>query len=176
MRFRRSTHQHDMPQRDVETGEVELPPVAPVTDDYPERVVDVRERVSTPAYSDAVEEEHYGTSYFDSVPARVNSLLFVAFAAIEGLLALRFTLLAFGASRTSEFVDFVLDVSYPFMAPFENAFTNRTWDEGVIEVNTLLAMGVWLLIFLLLGALINALLPRFDSGGHSYRRTVHSSH
>jgi hypothetical protein len=63
------------------------------------------------------------------------------------------------------------------MKPFENAFSNRTWDEGLIEVNTLLAMGVWLLIFLLLGALVNALMPRFDGhGGRSYRRTVHSSH
>jgi hypothetical protein len=169
MRFRR---RDTVAQRSIDTAEVPLPDdhVA-TTDEYPETVAPVHT-----VTEDAVDERRFGSAYFDSLPARVNSLLFVAFAAIEGLLALRFTLLAFGASRTSDFVDFVLDVSYPFMKPFENAFANRTWDEGLVEVNTLLAMGVWMLVFLLLGALINALLPRFDDSGHTYRRTIHSSH
>jgi hypothetical protein len=138
----------------------------------------VEERYTTPAATAPAyaESTSYHSGYFDSLPARVNSVLFAVLVAIEGLLALRFFLVAFGASTTSGFVDFILDVSYPFMRPFENAFANRTWDEGIIEVNTLLAMGVWLLAFMLIAMLVNAVLPRIDHGETRVerRRFTHS--
>ena len=132
------------------------------------------ERVASTAYEESVVEDRVG--YFDSVPARVNSVLFALLLALEGLLTLRFALVAFGASRTSGFVEFVMDVSWPFVRPFSNAFANRTWDEGIIEVNTLLAMGVWALFFLLLALLVNAVLPNFDERGSRFsrRRVTHS--
>jgi hypothetical protein len=91
--------------------------------------------------------------------ATVMALLGLLWLAIEGLLTLRFLFLAFGASPASGFVDFIYDVSWPFVRPFDGAFANRTWDEGVVEVNTLLAMFVWMLIFGLLALLVRALAP-----------------
>ena len=115
------------------------------------------------------------------VVGRVNGILFTVLLALEGLLALRFTLVAFGANRSSGFVDFILDISWPFVWPFDGAFANRTWDEGVIEVSTLLAMGVWLLFFTIVALLIAATVPRLgrDYGGHDSttvrrRRVTHS--
>lgn len=95
-----------------------------------------------------------------SLSGRINTVLFAVLVALESLLALRFSLIAFGANRDSGFVEFILDVSRPFVRPFENAFANRTWDEGIIEVNTLLAMGVYALIFAIIAMLLSAILPR----------------
>jgi hypothetical protein len=130
-----------------------------------EDVIVRRERVTTdsPAselHSDAEALDRVGTtSIYESLPARVNSILIVLLVALEGLLALRFTLVAFGANPASGFVEFILDVSYPFVRPFEDAFANRTWDEGVIEVSTLLGMGVWFLVFALIAMVLNAIIP-----------------
>jgi len=122
----------------------------------------------------ASDERHvdYGAERYDDdrtvrswwgvdVAGRVNSVLFALLVALETLLGLRFALLAFGANLSNGFVDFIMDVSWPFVRPFDGAFANRTWDEGVIEVNTLLAMGVWLLAFAIVMMLVSALLPRW---------------
>ena len=131
-------------------------------------VVVRRERMTTApvadVHSETVAADHVGTtSMYESLPARVNALLVALLLALEGLLALRFALVAFGANPASGFVEFVMDVSYPFVKPFENAFANRTWDEGVIEVNTLLAMGVWFLVFALIGMVLNAIIPNITA-------------
>jgi hypothetical protein len=111
--------------------------------------------------------------YFGDIAGRVNGVLLAVLLGIEALLTMRFLFLAFGASRDSGFVDFVMDVSWPFVRPFADAFADRTWDEGLIEVNTLLAMGVWLVIFALAMALVAALLPRDrEHGGRYHRRRV----
>jgi hypothetical protein len=110
------------------------------------------------------------------VAGRVNSVLAALLIALETLLGLRFALIAFGANRANGFVDFILDVSHPFVRPFEGAFANRTWDEGIIEVNTLLAMAVWFLIFAVVMMLVAALLPRWSEGYSERpadRRIVH---
>ena len=115
------------------------------------------------------------SAYWDSLALRVNSVLFVLLLGLEALLALRFALLAFGANLANDFVDFVMDVSWPFVRPFDGAFANRTWDEGIVEVNTLLAMGVYLLGFVLLALLINALLPHGHSDDSTIRRSRSAS-
>jgi hypothetical protein len=124
--------------------------------------------------SDAEYVEEHGDTYLASLPARVNMVLFALLVALEALLGLRFALYAFGASNSSSFVRFIKDVSWPFVRPFSSAFSNRTWDQGIIEVNTLLAMGVWLLAFVLVMALVNAALP--DTSGHYRYGRRHMSH
>ena len=82
--------------------------------------------------------------------------------ALEGLLTFRFVLVAFGANRSSGFVDFIHNVSWPFVRPLDNVFRNRSWDQGIIEPSTLLAMGVYFVIFLFVALLVNALLPNLE--------------
>ena len=129
-----------------------------------------------PAYAASVAEERTVTRYTDSLTGRVNAVLFTLVAALEGLLAIRFALVAFGANPRSGFVDFILDVSHPFVRPFENAFANRTWDEGIIEVNTLLAMGVYLLGAMLVAALLNAMMPRIQRDAGTTVQSQRISH
>jgi hypothetical protein len=137
----------------------------------------VPERDDVSAASEGDYAEEYSAEHYDDgrtvrswrgvdVAGRVNSVLFALLVALETLLGLRFALLAFGANLSNGFVDFIMDVSWPFVRPFDGAFANRTWDEGVIEVNTLLAMGVWLLLFAIIMMLVSALLPRWTE---SYR-------
>ncbi len=136
-----------------------------------DEMVTTNEVVDDTHYDEAVVTDRRRSWYYDSLPARVNSVLFAVLAVVAGLLSLRFALIAFSANRTSGFVDFILDVSYPFMAPFNGAFADRTWDEGIIELDTLLAMGVWFIGFVLLAVLVNALLPKHDDSGTRVERT-----
>ena len=132
----------------------------------------VEDDVVRPSSAEYVEE--HGDTYLASLPARVNMVLFALLVALESLLGLRFALIAFGANTSSSFVRFIRNVSWPFVRPFSSAFSNRSWDQGIIEVNTLLAMGVWLIAFLLLTALVNAALP--DTSGHYRFGRRHMSH
>ena len=181
-------------ERTVERPAVDTAPARPVYEErvasespgaaggpvYDERTTRTTrgESIDRPAYVDRAEAPVYEESvmtdrrvgYLDSLPARVNAVLFAVLALVEGLIGLRFALLATGANATSGFVEFIYDVSWPLVRPFSNAFTNRTTDSGIIEVSSLLAMGVWLLVFLLATLLINALLPRFNDRSASVRR------
>lgn len=130
-----------------------------------------RAHVDRPVVDESVTSERtVGARYYDSLPTRVNAIIFAVLLGLEGLLTLRFLLVAFGASRNSGFVDFIMNLSWPFVRPFSNAFTNRTWDQGIIEMSTLLAIGVWFLGFMLLALLINAILPKYDESGTRIRR------
>ncbi len=130
-----------------------LPPAEP-EERYRETAVDTREV----------------SDWYGAVRDRMNALLLAILAFIDGVLILRFILLAFGASHASSFVRFVLNVSHPFMRPFAGAFVNRTWDQGVIEVSTLLAIVVWALIFGLLALIVAALAPATAERRASYIR------
>ncbi len=99
-------------------------------------------------------------SYFER--ERLNAVRLVVRTAIEALLGIRFLLHASGANPTSVFVRFVDGLSLPFAGPFANVFSNRSWGPGSIEVSTLMAMGVYFLIFSLLGMLATALAPRLS--------------
>lgn len=165
MTYQKTVRQSHVDAEVVDDGHV-------VVDTHPAQDAVVQE-----TYAEVDAADHVGTtSIHESLPGRVNAVLAALLVALESLLALRFALLAFGANPASGFVDFVLDVSWPFVRPFSNAFTDRTWDEGIIEVNTLLAMGVWLVGFMLLGMLLNALMPNITASETRVhrRRTLHS--
>jgi hypothetical protein len=159
------------------------PPVEHDRVDEPETVEELRtyvdrrpavERETTyidrPVDAAVTHERVTGMRYYDSLAGRVNAIIIALMLALEALLALRFVLLAFGARQSSSFVNFIMDVSWPFVRPFSGAFSDRTWDQGVIEVNTLLAMGVWFVGFMLLALLINAVIPNIDESSQRVRR------
>ncbi len=98
--------------------------------------------------------------YFETLPERLSAVALVVLTALEGLLATRFLLTAFNANAGSGFVGFIHNVSWPFVRPFSNIFTNRSWNQGVVEISTLVAMGVYLLVFALIAMLVTAVAPR----------------
>lgn len=130
------------------------------------------------AEDEAVAVEGRQTSWWGGgVAAQINSVVGLLLLTVEGVLGLRFVLVAFGANENAGFVDFILTITGPLIEPFENAFANRDWDQGVIEVNTLLAMFAYLLAGILVMLLVNALVPRMreDRGEVVRRRHAHES-
>ena len=111
--------------------------------------------------------------YFETLPERLSAVALVVLTALEGLLATRFLLAAFNANSGSGFVRFIHNVSGPFVRPFSNIFSNRSWNQGVVEISTLVAMGVYLLAFALIGMLVTAVAPRIrgDEMGATRPRT-----
>jgi hypothetical protein len=122
-----------------------------------------------------VVESRRGVWYGD-IAGRVNAVIGIALLALLALLLTRFLLVAFGANPDSGFTDFILDLSRPFVRPFDNVFANRTWDEGVLEYNTLLAMGVYTIAGVLVMMLVGALLPRITGSDDvtTRRRITHA--
>jgi len=85
---------------------------------------------------------------------RVLSLLFGILAV---LIALRILLLLFVANQSNNIVDFVYNVTEPFVAPFRGIFSFDAVSPGggsVFDVAALVALIGWLLIYLLLMAIL----------------------
>jgi uncharacterized protein YggT (Ycf19 family) len=76
------------------------------------------------------------------------------------LLISRFFLLLFAANPTNDIVDFVYDVTKPFVEPFEGIFDDYVFDvDNVIEWSSLIAFVVWSLVG---GAIVSVMYFLFD--------------
>jgi uncharacterized protein YggT (Ycf19 family) len=101
-----------------------------------------------------------GAAYVDDAPGpmyyvrRVVSLLFGILAVLLGL---RILLLLLVANQQNSIVDFVYDVTEPFVAPFRGIFNFDTVSPGggsVLDVAAVVALVGWLLIYVLLMAIL----------------------
>jgi YggT family protein len=77
---------------------------------------------------------------------RIMEYLWFALAVLEVLLALRFFLRVLGANAYNAFVQTILGVTNPMIAPFATAFANPSSHGHVLEVTTLLAIVIYGLI------------------------------
>jgi hypothetical protein len=93
---------------------------------------------------------------------------------VEGILALRFILKLAGAAPNG-FTDFIYDLSGPLVQPFQGIFDTRTvGDDGVFEPEIIMAMVVYALAALLLGAVLRTIVasaprPQADTWGATGR-------
>jgi hypothetical protein len=108
-------------------GQVVTPPAAAAVD-----------QVQATAYDPYAERRR--TSW------RLVQLIWLLFGTVEGLLAIRFILKLLGANPNAAFASFIYSVSAPFVAPFNNLFGNPASGGSVLELNTLVAMVVYLLV------------------------------
>ena len=101
-----------------------------------------------------------GPAYVDDAPGpmyyvrRVVSLLFGILAVLIGL---RILLLLLVANQQNSIVDFVYDITEPFVAPFRGIFNFDTVSPGggsVLDVAAVVALVGWLLIYVLLMAIL----------------------
>lgn len=95
-------------------------------------------------------------SYGLSVVSRI--IWFVA-GVITLILALRFIFAALAANSANGFVNFIYDISHPFVAPFFSMFNyNDVYVRGTgshIEIYTLVAIAVYLIAAWILSAFVN---------------------
>ena len=124
---------------------------------------------------DTTVEEHRMAMRAASPRAIADGVIWLALFLLELLLAVRFLILAFGAHQ-SGFVRFIMDISSPVVRPFRDTFTVRAWDQGILDYNVLLAMGVWFIAGVALIALVNLVIPatRDEYRVDHRRRILHS--
>src|SRR5215207_6434438 len=114
------------------------------------RVVSPDGAVVTPPAAAAVDEVH-ATAYDPYATRRRASHrlvqgLWLLFGIVEGLLAIRFFLRLLGANEAAGFAQFIYAASGPFVAPFNNLFGNPGSAGSVLELNTIVAMLVYMLV------------------------------
>ena len=86
---------------------------------------------------------------------RVVSLLFGVLAV---LIALRIVLLLLVANQTNGLVDFIYNVTEPFVAPFRGVFNFDMVSPGggsTLDIGAVVALVGWALIYLLVMAILN---------------------
>ncbi len=88
---------------------------------------------------------------------KIEQIIMLSYFCVAALLGFRFALGLFGA-RVSPFVNFIHDISIPFMIPFEGMF-GATPRAGYysIEFEALVAIIVYALVFFGLGRLVKIL-------------------
>jgi uncharacterized protein YggT (Ycf19 family) len=142
----------------------------PVADDTRvverETYVERREPAADPGYVPPAQPAgsqvnvNSGPAYVDDAPGpmyyvrRVVSLLFGILAVLIGL---RILLLLLVANQQNSIVDFVYDITEPFVAPFRGIFNFDTVSPGggsVLDVAAVVALIGWLLIYVLLMAIL----------------------
>lgn len=90
----------------------------------------------------------------DNIGDKIEQIVVLSYIFVAALLLFRFALGLFGAQR-SPFVNFVHDISTPFMIPFTGMFGPvPTLGYYSIEFEAIVALIVYALVFLGLGRLV----------------------
>jgi hypothetical protein len=146
-----------MQERRVERTPVVEPPVDGYVETPTRRTVATEpynevayERVVTPPPAAAVDQMQ-ATAYDPYAGRRraSNKLvqgIWLLFGIVEGLLAIRFILKLLGANEAAGFANFIYSASGPFVAPFNNLFGNPGTGGSVLELNTIVAIVVYMLV------------------------------
>jgi YggT family protein len=145
-----------MQERRVERTEVIDPPVNGYAETPTRRTAVVEptdvayERVATPPPAAAVNQLQ-ATAYDPYAGRRRASHrlvqgIWLLFGIVEGILAIRFILKLLGANEAAGFANFIYSASGPFIAPFNNLFGNPGSGGSVLELNTLVAIVVYMLL------------------------------
>lgn len=174
-----------MQDRRAERTHVVDPPVYDDADARTERLVDARSErvvnrdpdaavVRSPSGA-AVDEMH--TTAYDPYEDRRHAshrlvqAIWLLFGIVEGLLAIRFVLRLLGANENAGFADLIYSASAPFVAPFNDLFANPASGGSVLELTTLTAI----VVYMLLGWLIAKVIWLLAGESRSETRTVASS-
>ncbi|HYI67071.1 MAG TPA: YggT family protein [Candidatus Limnocylindrales bacterium] len=124
----------------------------PVAEPYPAQPASGPVNVNAaPASRGYAEPAGPGVLYY---ARRILSLLFGILAVLIGL---RILLLLLVANQTNSIVDFVYNVTQPFVEPFRGIFAIDAVTPGggsVFDIAALVALVGWLLIYLLLVAIL----------------------
>ena len=100
----------------------------------------------------------------------INTLISLVFGILVTMIGLRFVLKALVANPDNAFVQFVYNVTEPFVAPFLTIFPATSNRDGQVwEWSSLIAIGVYLLLNWLIAKLVTLIVVRPASGTSSTR-------
>ena len=172
-----------MQERRAERSQVVDPPVDGYVEERTERVVQepsgrvvtsAENRPVAPAAA-AVDEVH-ATAYDPYANRRRSSYklvqgIWLLFGIVVGILAIRFILKLLGANEAAGFASLIYGASAPFVAPFSNLFANPGSGGSVLELTTMVAI----IVFMLVAWLIARVIWLLAGENRSATRTVASS-
>src|SRR3954469_6874492 len=129
---------------------VEEPAYEPLDDPRARVVTTPRAAVVTPPAAAGVDEVQ-ATAYDPFAGRRRASYkmvqaIWLLFGIVEGLLAIRFVLRLLGANEAAGFARFIYIAVGPFVAPFKHLFCNPGSNGSVLELNTIVAILVYMLV------------------------------
>jgi YggT family protein len=126
--------------------------------------------VDEPGYEIKQRVSETGPSMNRVVLGRINAFIWFLSGLVMILIGIRVFLKATGANAANGFANFIYNLTSYFVYPFHTLFGNPQGEGAVLEITSLVAIGVYFLITLALVALINILFT--DSGGTRIRRTI----
>jgi uncharacterized protein YggT (Ycf19 family) len=85
---------------------------------------------------------------------RLTQVVNQVFGLIEGLIAIRLLLKVLGANPSTGFAQFIYGITTPLVEPFLGLFNNPTYQNGVLELSSIVALIVYALVAWLLGRLV----------------------
>jgi hypothetical protein len=118
-------------------------PLSPIPVDRREEVVVTQQpgyEATEQVTQDAAAERRMGLF-------QVNRIVWSILVLLEVLLGLRFVLKFIGANPASGFAVFIYGITTPFIMPFATLIGTPTSGEIILEVTTLIAMVIYVLLF-----------------------------
>lgn len=139
-------------------------PLAPVTTGTP--LVPVTPAVPVPAAvpvasapASRVTTSHTYTTTRPTAVEMARRVIVLLFGILQALLVLRIILLLLGANPGNDIVQFILNVTSPFVDPFRDMFSLDRITSGstgsVLDVAAIVALIAWTLIEMLVLAIVN---------------------
>lgn len=101
---------------------------------------------------------------------RLQQAIWLIFGFFDGLIAIRFVLRLFGANPAAGFAQFIYGLTAPLLSPFVGLFPSPRFVGSVLEVTSIVAMVVYILLAWLLIQLLS-LFFRESRTGVVTRRT-----
>jgi len=103
---------------------------------------------------------------------KINGIVWFLFGILEALIGMRVLLKLLGANELNGFVNFIYDITYPFLAPFFGIVGTPSSNGSVLEVSSLIAMLVYLFIAWIITTLIRLVMtPSKVKSSSTYRRS-----
>lgn len=145
-------------------------PVAPVYAAQPvvqQPVYAAQPVVAQPMVSNRVVTEHEYVRTGPNALEMTRRIVGLVFGILQALIAIRIVLLLLIANRENDIVQFVLNVTGPFVNPFRDMFalSKITASGSVLDVAAIVALFAWTLVELLIFAIIRLGAPRRTVGG-----------
>jgi uncharacterized protein YggT (Ycf19 family) len=182
-RIVRTSEVHDQPTEPIRRTDVVRRETVPVVDDpvyAGDHVVREDVVVERPAPRIAYDESAISENVtIDHVLARralldrISSVIWFAVGILEIGIGLRIAFKLLEANGANGFVNFIYDVTEPFVRPFQGIFTDPTSGTAVLDTAALMAMVIWALVAWAIVRAIWLVLDRPESG---VRRSVHEAH
>ncbi len=103
---------------------------------------------------------------------KINGIIWLLFGILEALIGMRVILKLLGANPFNGFVNFVYDITYPFLVPFFGIVGTPSANGSVLETSSLIAMLVYLFIAWVTTTLIRLIMtPSKVKSTRTYRRS-----